>query len=404
MMATLVSSLLVLLAGLLAVPVAVFFVEIVAARTVRTPQADARIIEKGLRLAVLVPAHNESEGLKATLEDIMAQVRDGDRVVVVADNCTDNTAAIARAAGAEVSERNDLQKRGKGHALDWGLNYLKHDPPDVVIFIDADCRLESKALNELAAACRQTGRPLQALYLMTAPADSAIDYRVAQFAWRIKNWMRPLGLSSLDLPCQLAGTGMAFLWRTIGSMDLANEQIVEDLKLGLDLARTGNAPRFWPAAVVYSHFAMSTKGAQNQRHRWESGHIHLILIQAPRLLYESIVGRDLELLALTLDLIVPPLTLLGMLLAAEFALTVSWRLLGGSSNAVIISFACLLGYTAAVAVAWFRCGRDILPMRAIWSIPFYIIGKLPLYRQIAFSHGEARWVRTDRSKEGDPAK
>ena len=53
---------------------------------------------------------------------------------------------------------------------------------------------------------------MQILDLMTAPEDSPINYRVAEFAWRVNNWVRPLGLAALGLPCQLMGTGMAFPW------------------------------------------------------------------------------------------------------------------------------------------------------------------------------------------------
>ena len=150
-----------------------------------------------------------------TLDDIKAQLRSGDRLLVVADNCTDDTAAVAKVAGAEVTERHDLARIGKGYALDWGLQHLSVDPPEIVIVIDADCRLATNTLDQLAMACATTRRPVQALYLMTAPDEPSINYRVAMFAFRVKNWVRPLGLRALNLPCQLMGTGMAFPWECI---------------------------------------------------------------------------------------------------------------------------------------------------------------------------------------------
>jgi hypothetical protein len=89
-------------------------------------------------------------------------------------------------------------------------------------------------------------RPVQSLYLMTAPCESAINHQVAEFAWRLKNQVRPLGLRALGLPCQLMGTGMAFPWDIIRSAELASGFIVEDLKLGLDLADAGHPPVFCP--------------------------------------------------------------------------------------------------------------------------------------------------------------
>ena len=89
----------------------------------------------------------------------------------MADNCADDTAAVAAAAGAEVVERQDPTKIGKGYALDWGLRHLSLDPPEIVVMIDADCRLNDGAIERLAATCAMTHRPVQALYLMTAPSD-----------------------------------------------------------------------------------------------------------------------------------------------------------------------------------------------------------------------------------------
>ena len=111
-------------------------------------------------IAVVVPAHNESAGLLPTLNDITAQLRRDDRLLVVADNCSDDTADVAEAAGAEVIKRNDLKNVGKGYALDFGFRYLKGNVPRIVIVVDADCRLEEGAINQLALTCNLTGKPV----------------------------------------------------------------------------------------------------------------------------------------------------------------------------------------------------------------------------------------------------
>ena len=127
-MGTLVSCLLVIVAGLLAISVTVFFLEIVAATSLSRWRRPYRT-DVGVRppVAVLVPAHNESSGLLPTLANIQSQLLPGDRLLVVADNCSDDTAALARAAGAEVVERNDPTRRGKGYALDWGVQHLEFE-------------------------------------------------------------------------------------------------------------------------------------------------------------------------------------------------------------------------------------------------------------------------------------
>ena len=397
-MGTVVSCVLVIVAILLATSVTVFFLEIVAAITLSRRQRPLSP-NLGVRqpVTVLVPAHNESLGLLPTLANVQAQLLPGDRLLVVADNCSDDTAAVATAAGAEVVERNDPTKRGKGYALEWGIRHLDSHPPGIVIMVDADCRLADGAIDRLALTCTATGRPVQALYLMTAPKNSQINHQAAEFSWRVKNWLRPLGLHALDLPCQLMGTGMAFPWDVIRPADLASGQIVEDLKLGLDLTLAGHAPVFCPSARVTSEFASSVKGAGSQRQRWEQGHLEMILKTAPRLLAKAVTRRDLDLLAITLDLAIPPLSLLGMLVLGIFVLSLPYAISGYSLVAFAISTASLLAFAVATFLAWLKCGRDVVPPSAILLIPSYAFRKIKLYRQLISGKTDSQWTRTDRS-------
>ncbi len=398
-METLASHALALTAALLAIPVAVFCLEIVAALAL--PQRQRRLqpnYRPRRRVAVLVPAHNESIGLLPTLANINSQLHPPDRLLVVADNCQDDTAAVARDAGAEVVERHDLSRVGKGYALDCGLRHLGADPPEFVVFIDADCKLADCAIDRLVERCAQAERPVQALYLMTAPTESQINHQVAEFAWRVKNWVRPLGLTALGLPCQLVGTGMAFPWEVIRTVDLASGWIVEDLKLGLDLASAGHAPLFCPAALVTSRFASSVKGTGIQRKRWEQGHISTITKLAPGLLVGAIRRQHWELLALTLDLLVPPLSLLAVLVVGIWIASLGAALFGISSAALTISSASLLLFLATAVLAWINYGREVLPLGAILLVAPYVVRKLGLYRQIASGKAAPQWIRTEREK------
>jgi cellulose synthase/poly-beta-1,6-N-acetylglucosamine synthase-like glycosyltransferase len=395
-MLVVISWLLAASAGLIAILVAVLLLEIVVAITLppRKRSSWSELVRQ--RIAVLVPADNESTGILATIEDIRAQLVAGDRLIVVADNCTDDTAAVAAAAGVEVIERHDLTRIGKGYALDWGLQRLRIDPPQIVIMIDADCRLSDGAIGRLAAGCAATGRPLQALYLMTSPDQVRINCQVAEFAWRVKNWVRPLGLRALGLPCQLVGSGMAFPWDVIRSANLASGQIVEDLKLGLDLAAVGHPPIFCPSAVVTSQFPGSAEGARTQRQRWEHGHIGLILTLVPRLIGRALVHRNWGLLALALDLAVPPLALLGLLLAGSVIVTGLATLLGLSSIALIISATSFAAFALAAFLCWLTHGRDLLPPAALLAVMPYVLGKFGLYGRLLSRRRESHWIRTDR--------
>jgi cellulose synthase/poly-beta-1,6-N-acetylglucosamine synthase-like glycosyltransferase len=400
-MVPILSALLTFIAAIVASLVAVLFIEVIAALTIGRrydglPSNTNSDI--AARIAVLVPAHNESAGLSPTLDDIKRQLRPGDRVLVVADNCTDDTATVARTAGAEVIERQDPARRGKGYALDFGIQHLSSAPPDIVIMIDADCRVAANAITRLTQLCAVTRRPVQALDLMTAPAGSQIKQKVAEFAWRVKNWLRPTGLMALGLPCQLMGTGMAFPWDMISRADLASDLIVEDLKLGLDLTSKGFPPVFCPSALVTSEFASSAKAAETQRKRWEGGHIGIILSTVPKLLFKSVARLDFNLLALTLDLAVPPLSLLAMLVIGMFVVTSLFALLAIASWSFILSVAALFAFWLAACLAWLQCGRDVVPLNAILSLVPYVLSKFGLYHSILFRKANAPWIRTDRTK------
>jgi glycosyltransferase involved in cell wall biosynthesis len=397
-MASFVSFFLIVTAVLLAVFVVIFLVEIFAAVLVPTRKIAMQSKENRQRIAILIPAHNEGAGILPTIAAIKEQLLAGDRLLVVADNCVDDTSAVAAAAGAETIERHEPTKIGKGYALDFGLQHLSVNPPSIVIVIDADCRIAEGAIDQLAITCASTGRPVQALDLMTAPNESPISHRVAEFAWRVKNWVRPLGLNTLSLPCQLMGTGMAFPWEIIRSAKVASGSIVEDLKLGLDLARSGSPPIFCPSAIVTSQFSVSVEGAKSQRRRWEEGHISMILATVPRFICEAIACRNLGLLTLLLDLAVPPLSLLVTLLVGMTFVAGAAVFFGYSSAALAVNATSIAAMVLAIFICWVKYGRDILPPSAMLAVTSYVCAKLPIYGRLLLGGTARQWTKTERKK------
>jgi cellulose synthase/poly-beta-1,6-N-acetylglucosamine synthase-like glycosyltransferase len=379
-------------------PAVVLFAEILTA-VVRHPSADPVQGERR-RVAILMPAHDEAAMIAAALRSLRPQLSAVDRLVVVADNCSDDTAAIAAAEGAEVIERFDTAHRGKGYALDFGVRHLEHDPPEVVLIVDADCQVSEGAVDLLARCCVQTGRPVQAAYLMRAAPEAGPPMRIAEFAWLVKNRVRPEGLHRLGLPCQLMGTGMAFPWDRIKAATLATGHIVEDLKLGLDLARARAAPLFCPRALVSSTFPASAAGIQSQRTRWEHGHLSVILSEAPSLLLESLKSRDTRLLALALDLCVPPLALLVLAAAALWMVGAIYYVLAGAVLALAASTAGVLLIAASVLISWAAYGRQILSLRDLLFGVSYPLRKISLYFKFLFAR-EMQWVRSKRDGDRD---
>ncbi len=388
--------LLTLIVGLTLIPALVLTAEVLAAR--HEPIDDAGATRVGLgRLAVVVPAHNEGHGIVPTLQDIVRQMTDGDRLVVVADNCTDDTAEVAHAHGAQVLVRDEPAKRGKGYAMAWAVDHLAQDPPDFVLFVDADCRLQPEFLKPMLLCCSRYRQPVQALYLMTRPEGASDRQRVSEFAWRVKNWVRPLGLSRLGWPVQLMGTGMMFPWNVIRSAPLASGNIVEDLKLGLDLALQGHPVRFLPTARVSSQFAATDRGTDSQRQRWIGGHLALIWTYAPRLVARGLLDRRAELLILGLDLLVPPISLLVLMAGAVLLVTALTALAVGAIAPLVLAASNVMAIAGILGATWWRFGRDILPPSCFGSLLGEAASRIRLYRTLARG-GPSAWVRTDRGR------
>ena len=386
----------VILSGLTLV-VVTLLVEILAARRAVRRMGDAPPSAPAWpRVAVLIPAHNESVGIIPTLADVKSQLRPTDRLLVVADNCSDDTAEVARAEGAAVFERQDPQRRGKGYALSAGVAHLSADPPDIVVMVDADCRLSANAIPRLAAKCAQSRRPTQANYVMRAPAGATLSYDVAEFAWRVKNFARPLGLMVLGSPCHLTGSGMAFPWRTISAAKLASGNIVEDMALGVELALRAEPPLFCPEAEVSSTFPTSNKALETQRRRWEQGHLQTIFRSAAPLILSGLSNRRLDRVALGLDLAIPPLTALVFLIAAALVLCLMLPWFGLSAAPLYVATADAALLLLALIVAWAGHGKDLLPIGALPRLAPYLMSQLRIYQSILKTKGAAQWTPTDR--------
>ena len=392
---TVIEILLCLLAAVMLVPVLVLMVQVLMAMPAYCPRA----MPGGRRptVAVLIPAHDEALVIAATLRALVAQLVTGDRLLVVADNCTDSTARIAAEAGAEVLQRSDQERRGKGYALDFGVRRLEQKPPEVVLIIDADCVIDGGVIERLARLCIASGRPVQGLNLMQAPKGAGLGTRIAEFAWLVKNQVRPLGLHRLGLPCQLMGTGMAFPWAVISRAALASGHIVEDLNLGIDIARSGVPALFCPEARVTSTFPATAEGLASQRTRWEHGHLGVILSAAPRLFLEALRRRDRNLLALALDLCIPPLALLLLLVLAVFAGSVVFYSVTASALPLWISGISLFFMIFSVMLCWGRYGRQVISLADLACVPFYVLWKVPLYLKFLVRR-QAQWVRSRRDE------
>jgi cellulose synthase/poly-beta-1,6-N-acetylglucosamine synthase-like glycosyltransferase len=349
------------------------------------------------RTVVLIPAHNEDLVIEQSLWVLIPTLSAGDRVVVIADNCDDRTAEIARAAGAEVAVRHDPTRRGKGYALDFAVQYLRQNPPEVAVILDADCLVSADTVKILAQQAHQSGRQVQALNLTDRLPATALRQILAMLANRFTNLIRPLGLSRVGLPCRLMGTGVAMPWPVLDSVPFVGDNLVEDMQWGIDLALAGYWPLFCPEARVTSALPQQDRAFVSQRKRWEHGHLQTIISKAPRLLAISLWRRDFRLFCLAWDLSIPPLALLATLWSAAIILSLAAALAGASWwPATILSIGGII-MALTFSGAWFVHCRRHIPFVVVLTAPLYILRKLPIY--ISFiMRPQSSWVRTEREK------
>ncbi|MEM7758190.1 MAG: glycosyltransferase family 2 protein [Cyanobacteria bacterium P01_A01_bin.40] len=379
---------------ILLIPCLVFFVECLAAFVSDSSSLNLEHIDRP-KTTVLIPAHNEAVQIKEVIETLLPQLTKQDQVIVIADNCHDNTAELARATGVEVLEREHLTNRGKGYALDYAMQHIRHNPPEVVVILDGDCILRPDTIKNISCQAIATGRPVQSTYLMQQPENPSLKDNISMFSIKVKNLVRLLGLNRLGWHSLLTGSGMAFPWSLINQVSLAGSKTTDDMQLTVDLALAGSTPVFCEQALVIGRL-MKDQDAQSQRSRWEHGHLEMIGVEVPRLLKAFVATGRLAALGLALDILIPPLSLLVMAWMTTMIVV---------SLAVIFSdvaLASLLITTTAggflfsgVFFAWVKFGRSDLPLGNLIAIPFYILGKIPIYLRF-LTKPQSRWLKTER--------
>lgn len=354
------------------------------------------------RVVVVVPAHDEQAILAGRLAVLKEAASGQARILVVADNCSDATADIARNLGVEVIERLDPDNRGKGFALDFARRELQRDPPDLVLIIDADCTIDRISIARLAACCAASGDPCQAVNLQAPAPGRSLTVKLSTFAFFIKNVIRQRALQRLAGRAHLLGTGMALPWKIFAAADLATGNIVEDLKLGQDLAQAGYPPRFVEEATVWSN-PETEASTLSQRRRWEGGFLQHALSAGPGAFRRSLLRGDLRGLWAAVDIMIPPL---AMLLLVDFSILVlasvvtwlvgaSWWPAGSLAAALVLA-------GAGLSLAWTAGGWKFVGLADLARLPLYLAWKIPLYFGLLRDGAPEEWKRTDRSAAPHP--
>jgi cellulose synthase/poly-beta-1,6-N-acetylglucosamine synthase-like glycosyltransferase len=376
----------------LALPSAFFMIECLWSTRRKRPGTVPR---RAPRVVVMMPAHDEERVIEATLIELLGSLDRGMSVLVVADNCSDRTAEIAETAGARVVCRNDETRIGKGYALEFGVRALEADPPDVIVVLDADCKIDPFSLRRIADLAHHTGKPVQAEYKMK-PSDDSLFARISAFAFAVRNRVRARGLKRMGIPVQLGGTGMAFPFNLLRSAPSLGGFLAEDFLLGLEMVLAGRAPILAEETSVISFLPANTDAAKQQRRRWEGGSLALVRSHGSRVVKDAIHYKRPQLVGFAIDLAIPPLALLVLLSSVVLIVLATAVFVGAPSFMLGVGALPLVFVAVGVGVAWRSVGREILPLRQLILAPLYVMWKLPLYLAMALRGLPARWERTAR--------
>ncbi len=348
-----------------------------------------------LRFAVVVPAHDEERMIGDTIASLRALDYPQDRfeVIVVADNCTDATAEIARAAGAHVLERENRIERGKGFALDLAFEtILAEGRVDAVVVVDADTSVSTSLLAAFAARLASGARVVQGRYGVRN-VHSSWRTRLMAVALGMFHDLRSLARERLRLSCGLRGNGMCFRSDVLRAHPHRAHGLVEDVEHGVELGLAGIRVAYAHEAEVRGEMAAGRRAATTQRERWEGGRASLARARVGPLLRRAIALRDRVALDLALDLMTPPLSRIGLAMAAGLAVeAIAWWSTGGGTAiapAWLILATCLSAYVLrGVALSG-------LGVRGLWVLamaPAYVAWKVIAVRRRA----PREWQRTER--------
>ncbi len=373
----------------------------VAASRVKVQKIDNKLPRK--RLAVLIPAHNEEQVIARTLRSVL-QARYPHALLdcwVIADNCSDHTAEIARAEGAQVLERYDNINKGKGYALEYGFEKLLMQKPkyEGFMILDADTVIDLNAL-EVASTYLEYGHQVIQLSDMVEQQESSWSNESIRTGFILYNYVRPLGRKYFGLSAGLRGNGMIFSRDVITSHPWRSYSLAEDLEYGLNLLLEDESVVFAPEATVWARMTQSSENAESQRRRWEIGRFPVMKKYIPLLLQAAVKKRRWKFADACLDLTMPPLVNLILMLAIMALVTfLASMLSSGSWVPFAISVA---GITAGFAHLFL--GLSVYPDKGVTAgyllkgLPRYALWKAMLYLKIMTVGSEKSWVRTTREK------
>lgn len=236
-------------------------------------------VKKDHRFMAIIPAHNEEFVVGNLIESLKNQTYNKELydIYVIADNCTDNTAKVAKEAGAIVYERFDATKKTKGYALNWFLQQkIKEDAPyDAFFIFDADNIVDKDFIKNMNKKLCQGEDVVQGYRDIKNPSDNWITSGYALFYWTMHRFYH-LARYNLGLSPLLNGTGFMVKFDVIKPQGWDTVTLTEDIEFSLKRIIAGKKLGWATDAIVYDEQPTGFKQSWSQRSRWTVGHMQCI--------------------------------------------------------------------------------------------------------------------------------
>lgn len=341
------------------------------------------------KIAIVIPAHNESLLISDTVGNMWKQNYPPDAmcVLVIADNCSDDTASLAQQAGARVLERHD--NPGKGQGLHQALNLLLKEDWAAFLVVDADSHLHPETLAEINTALDSGSQAIQIRYGVLNPEQS-LRTRAMELSTASYNALRPLGKSVFGISAGINGNGFCVTRDTAIRVPYLAHSIVEDIEYHMHLLRAGICVDFLDHVWVKAQMPIGGKGANVQRVRWERGRIITIKNYAP-LLWRSLLNGNRRAVDGLIDVLMPPVSLVLLCLLPALLLGHGVAFLTGIAGGVILALHYFIAAIRYGNAAWFFILMAYVPWYVIWKT-WVVIKSLLTERNLP-------WLRTDRHKK-----
>ncbi len=376
---------------------------VAALRASRTTPRDQAA--KPRRFIILIPAHNEETLLPQLLSNLseLDYARDDYAVHVIADNCTDRTAELARHAGAIVHERFHDTLKGKGYALQFALQAIwdANVPHDALVILDADSIISRNFLGVMSARLARGERVIQAYYAVRDP-DQVWGVSLRYAALAVLHYLRPQGRMVLGGSAGLKGNGMVFAAEVLHRYPWS-ASLTEDIEYHMNLILNGERVTFAPDAVVWAEMPGSLRDSHTQNVRWERGRLEMIKQYVPQLLAKSIEQRNFVLFDAAVEQLIPPFSVLAGTSVASLAASLLLSKTPQSASCLLHPASKFAGLTLLGQVIYLLTGLALVRApKKVWLAlvyaPIFIVWKLWLYVRVALGLDKQGWVRTKRNE------